>query len=97
LAKFSLYIHTAVCWCFRGWLDTVWWGSCQFALLLLVHSEPLTCSLVPWLQERWTSSFCKRVSLCPRSRPVKHGPGTRALGDLLGIQMASAAQGKWQP
>lgn len=65
-----------------------------YCSLSILNLGPVPC--VPWFQERWTSSSCQKVSLCLRSGPVKRSPGTRALDDLLGIQMVNAAQGNWQ-
>lgn len=45
LAGFSVSVHAAARWAFRRRLDSAWWGLCRFALLLLVHPEPWTCSL----------------------------------------------------
>lgn len=74
--------------------DGLTWCGEACASLLYFSFPPLSLwpvPWVPWLQQRWTSSLCQKFSLCLRSGPVKHGPGTRALDDLLGIQMASAA------
>lgn len=45
VAGFSIRVRAAARRCFRRWLDSVRWGSCRCALLLLVRSEPLPCSL----------------------------------------------------
>lgn len=39
--------------------------------LLYSLSIPCLCP-APWLQQRWNSSLCQKISMCPRRGPVRH-------------------------